>query len=258
MLRLVILLTALSISDLLYGQQIDGLVVDQVSGSPIINAVIQTSNSITFTDSKGGFNLGGLDIGDTIRISHMSYLLYDHIFDDTSKTSLLVIKLKARSIVLKPVNINATRNYTLDSLARRKEFASVFAYQDLRFKDIFVEKSPTINHQYQPFQPSTSSIVSVDLLSVIGLLGKNKNPVSKLQKKLLQEEKDNYIAHIFSEEKVRSLTPLRGDSLQKFINKYRPSADLVAQMSDYEMLLYIKKSYEEFIRNEKNSILENK
>lgn len=258
MLRFMILLTALSISDLLYGQQINGLVVDQVSGSPIINAVLQTSKSITFTDSIGGFNLDDLDIGDTIRISHMSYLLYDHIFVDTSKTNLLVIKLKSRSIVLKSVNINVTRNYMLDSLIRRKEFASVFAYKDPRFKDIFIAKSPTISHQYQPFQPSTSSLVSVDLLSVIGLLGKNRNPISKLQKKLLQEEKDNYIAHVFSEEKVQSLTLLQGDSLQKFINEYRPSADLIAQMSDYELLLYIKKSYEEFIRNEKDSSLENK
>lgn len=257
MLRLVILLTALSISDLLYGQQINGLVVDQVSGSPIINAVIQTSNSITFTDSTGSFSLGSLDIGDTIRVSHMSYLFYDHIFVDTSKTNL-VIKLKARSIILKPVNINAAGNYMLDSLAIRKEYASVFAYKDPRLKDVFIAKSPTINHQYQPFQPSTSSLVSVDLLSVIGFLGKNKNPISKLQKKLLQEEKDNFAAHVFSEEKVRALTPLQGDSLNNFIDAYRPSAVMLAQMSDYELLLYIKKSYEEFIRNEKKSILENK
>lgn len=139
MLRLMILLIALSISDLLYGQQIDGLVVDQVSGSPIVNAVIQTSNSITFTDSTGRFNLRDLTIGDTMRISHMSYLLYDRIFDDTSKTNLLVIKLKPNSIVLKPVNINAARNYLLDSLARRKEYASVFAYKDPSFKDILLQ-----------------------------------------------------------------------------------------------------------------------
>jgi len=246
-----ILLTAFAIPDLLYGQQIDGIVVDQFTKSPIINAVVKTSTNMTFTDSTGGFNLSGLEIGDTILISHVGYQLYDHIFDGANRTDTLVIKLKANSIVLNPVQIYAARNYIRDSLARRKEYASVFAYKDPSFKDIFIAKSPTINHQYQPFQPSTSSLVSVDLLSVIGLIGKNKNPISKLHKKLLQEEKDNYATHIFSEEKVRSLTSLQGDSLQHFIDEYRPSADIVAQMSDYELLLYIKKSYEKFIQTPK-------
>lgn len=74
-----------------------------------------------------------------------------------------------------------------------------------------------------------------------------------MQKKLLQEEKDNYATRVFSEEKVRSLTSLQGDSLQNFIDEYRPTADTVAQMSDYELLLYMKKSYEEFIGKDKKN-----
>lgn len=251
MLRVMILLTAFAIPDLLYSQQIDGIVVDQFTKSPIINAVVKTSTNMTFTDSIGDFNLAGLEIGDTILISHVGYQLYGHIFDGTSSMDTLVIKLKSNSIVLKPVQINAVRDYTLDSLTRRKEYASVFAYKEPSFKDIFIKKSQTVNHQYQPFQPSTSSLVSVDLLSVIGLFGKSKNPTSKLQKKLLQEEKDNYIAHVFSKEKIQSLTSLQGDSLQIFMDEYRPSTNKASQMSDYELLLYIKTSYEKFIQTPK-------
>lgn len=39
-----------------------------------------------------------------------------------------------------------------------------------------------------------------------------------------------------------------GDSLQNFMNAYRPSIEEVKQMTDYQLLLYIKKSYDEFIK----------
>lgn len=153
------------------------------------------------------------------------------------------------SIILKPVNIRGRRDYKLDSISRRREYARVFAYEDPSFKDLFITKTPTKNYQYQPFQSSTSSIVGVDVLSAISFLTKKKNPISKLQKKLLQEENEKYVAQAFSEERVRSLTSLQGDSLQTFIDRYRPSAGLITQMNDYELLLYIKKSYKEFINN---------
>src|SRR5690606_35689579 len=115
---------------------------------------------------------------------------------------------------------------------------------------IFIGKSSVVNRNYQAFQPSTSSLVSVNLLSVISLIGKNKDPKSKLKKKLLKLENENYIDHIFSKEKVRSITSLQGDSLQIFIEKYRPSTGMVSQMTDYELLLYIKRSYKDFIKDE--------
>src|SRR5690606_5322838 len=154
------------------------------------------------------------------------------------------------SILLKPVQIHIRPNYTKDSLNRRKDFASVFAYKEPSLKDIFIGKSSVVNRNYQAFQPSTSSLVSVNLLSVISLIGKNKDPKSKLKKKLLKLENENYIDHIFSKEKVRSITSLQGDSLQIFIEKYRPSTGMVSQMTDYELLLYIKRSYKDFIKDE--------
>jgi hypothetical protein len=109
--------------------------------------------------------------------------------------------------------------------------------------------------QYSPFQNSTSSLIGVNLLSVIGLLSKKNAPVSKMQKQLIKDEEYNYVDHIFSKEKVQSLTSLKGDSLQNFINEYRPSIKEVKQMTDYQVIIYIKKSYETFIKTYKDEIL---
>jgi hypothetical protein len=81
-------------------------------------------------------------------------------------------------------------------------------------------------------------------------LGKNRSPTTKLQQVLLKDEQINYVDQVFSRQKVVELTHLKGDSLQTFMDKYRPSAGAARTMSDYEMMIYIKKCYLEFEKSE--------
>ncbi len=76
-----------------------------------------------------------------------------------------------------------------------------------------------------------------------------------MQKQLLNDEEYNYVDHVFSKEKVQSLTSLKGDSLQNFMNEYRPSIKELKQMTDYQLILYIKKSYDTFNKTYKHEIL---
>ena len=112
--------------------------------------------------------------------------------------------------------------------------------------DVFIKKSPETSTKYSPFQSSTASIASVNVLQVIGLLNKNKSSQSKLQSTLLKEEEARLLDHRFSKEKIVALTALKGDSLKNFMSEFRPSAEVARKMNDYEMLMYIKKSYQEF------------
>ncbi|MBC8987010.1 carboxypeptidase-like regulatory domain-containing protein [Pedobacter sp. N36a] len=249
--RLIILIFLVYLSNQLFAQQVTGLVVDETTKIPIMNARVTTSSYGTFTTATGRFSLNNVHFGDTITVSHMGYESYHFRHSNSSKSDTMLILLKVSPIALQEIAIKGIRNYTQDSLNRRKEFASVFAYKAPKFKDIFITKSANTSAHYSPFQNSTSTLVSVNLLSVIGLLTKNKTPVSKLQKKLLKEEEYNYVDHVFSREKVRSLTSLKGDSLQNFMTEYRPSIEEAKQMTDYRLLLYIKKSYDEFTKTYK-------
>lgn len=249
--RLILLILLVYFSNQLYAQQVTGLVVDETTKTPIINATVRSSSYTTFTTATGRFSLNNVHFGDTITISHMGYESYYFAYTNSSISETLLILLKVSPIALREVTIKGIRNYTQDSLNRRKEFASVFAHKAPKFKDIFINRSTNTSAHYYPFQNSTATLVSVNLLSVIGLLTKNKTPVSKLQEKLLKEEEYNYVDHVFSKQKVQALTSLKGDSLQNFMNEYRPSIEKAKQMTDYQLLLYIKKSYGEFIKTYK-------
>ncbi|MGO3109483.1 MAG: carboxypeptidase-like regulatory domain-containing protein [Sphingobacterium sp.] len=252
MMRLLVSVFFVYLSNQVFAQQLTGLVVDQTTNSPIINAKVMTSSHGTFTSATGGFSLDNVPFGDTITVSHMGYQTYYVERRNSTKSDTMLIILESTPIALQEVIITGTRNYTQDSLNRRKEYAAVFADKSPRFKDIFISKSANTSSRYSPFQNSTASLVSVNLLSVIGLLTKNKRPVSRLQKRLLKEEEYNYVDRVFSKGKVQSLTPLRGDSLQSFINEYRPSIEELEHMTDYDLILHIKESYKEFTKTYKH------
>jgi hypothetical protein len=253
--RLFILIIFVFLSNQVFSQHLTGYIIDNVTKRPIKNALVATSSKNTYTTSTGSFVLKNFHSGDTVIVSHLGYEAYYIKHSNRSKTDTLLISLKSSSIVLEEVRISGIRNYTLDSINRRKEYAAFFAYKAPKFKDIFITKSPNVPTQYSPFQNSTSNLVSIDLLSVLGLLSKNNAPVPKMQKQLLKDEEYNYVDHIFSKEKVQSLTSMKGDSLQNFMNKYRPSIKELKQMTDYQLIIYIKKNYETFKNTCKPEIL---
>jgi hypothetical protein len=233
----------------IFAQQLSGTVMDKLNGQPVIYATIYSPNSSSLSSFSGQFGLQGLRKGDTLRITCVGYRTYKRIYmgQDT-----MLIYLQPGSIMLRDVNVKARHNYKLDSINLRRQYASVFGYKD-QFSDIFITRDPYayVPNNYINAPNSTADIVSVNLLSVIDLLIKNKAPVTKLQRTLLQDEENTYVDRFFSKEKVSAVTSLKGDSLQDFMNDYRPTIVQVKKMSDYDMIQYIKKNYAGFIKTYK-------
>lgn len=101
-----------------------------------------------------------------------------------------------------------------------------------------------------PNSNSTASIVHVNLLQLGSLLTRNKNSTVKLQKQLLEDEKTKAMDQRFSKARIAAMTRLSGDSLLLFMNTYRPTAAELQNESDYELILYIKRSSAEFQRKQ--------
>ena len=95
---------------------------------------------------------------------------------------------------------------------------------------------------------STASLVSLNVLQLFNLFGKKQAQTSRLKQTLVRDEELNYVDHVFSKEKVKSLTGLEGEQLIKFMNLYRPDLLSLKKMTGYKLTIYIKKSYEEFIK----------
>jgi hypothetical protein len=233
----------------LYAQQLSGRVLDRNTLQPIPHTTIIAPKQTAFTSDKGLFTVYGLRRGDTIKITFIGYkphfLVYSQKVTDT-----IPVYLEQTVTSLKSVVIIGKRPSNSDSARLRKEFAPVFAYKGTAFKDVVMPNSSYIK-PYNDFITSTHStatLLSVNLLQVIDWLGKNKTPTSKLQQTLLKDEQRNFVEQVFSRPKVIELTHLKGDSLQNFMDKYRPSAGVARTMSDYEMMIYIKKCYGEFVK----------
>ena len=232
----------------LLAQRIDGVVLDKVTHRPVTFATVAAANSITATNADGRFSVLNIAPGDSVKITCIGYKTYK-IGIDLSTPKSITIYMMPVSILLNDVVVKLKHDPKLDSVRVRKEFAAAFAYKRPTFKDMFITVDP---YKYTPNDyihagNSTASLVSVNLLSLVNLLSKKSNdPNSKLQQTLLRDEETEYVDRAFSKQKIRSLTNLKGDSLMDFMDAYRPTIKQVKKMTDYEMVVYIKKSYADF------------
>lgn len=233
----------------LYAQRISGIVVNRNTLLPIAHATINTPSQTTFTSATGQFTLTNIHNGDQVRVTFIGYQPYSLQYYALGSDTLRVY-LEQSAISLNNVTIKARRNAHADSLKLRKEFAAVFNHKGATVKDAFITRNPYayVPNDYITSTNNATTLISVNLLSVTDLLNKNKAPVSKLQKTLIREEQYNYVDQVFSKQKVREITKLKGDSLQSFMDKYRPSIADARSMTDYEAMMYIMKCYAEFIK----------
>ena len=89
-------------------------------------------------------------------------------------------------------------------------------------------------------------MVGINPLLLIAALTKKSTPEYKLQKRLVSDEKDDYVNRRFNKGMIKQITHLQGDTLSSFIVKYKPSYPEIKKLSDYEIQVYIKTSYKGF------------
>jgi hypothetical protein len=217
-------------------QQVTGIVIDKNTRKPVEYVIVTASNTSTMTSDLGSFTLKITKVIDTIRIQTMGYKTYTRPVSPWSGR-LKLIELEPQSIRLGEVAITAKRNYLRDSTNNRKQFAKEFAFRGPRLTDVM---RPTATNV--PF-----AWVSVDLLSLFRAIGKKKSPQYRLQQTMLRYEREDHTNQRFTHKLVGGLTGLQGDTLDDFMNEYRPTTPAqVDAMTDYNLVLYIKDSLQRF------------
>jgi hypothetical protein len=251
--RLLVTICFILFSLQLFAQHLNGVVLDKHTRMPVAHATVISPSQLLFTTVEGRFNLGSIHKGDTVKITCVGYKPYSFAFYLPVDT--IHIYLEQNAIALKDVTVKAKRDANTDSINLRKQFANVFNYKATTFKDVFIAQDPYV-YKWDDFITSTNNattILSVNLLSVLSMFNKGNAPLPKLQTTLIKDEQYNYVDQVFSKQKVKELTPLRGDSLQTFMDRYRPSVARAKSMSDYEVMIYIKKCYKDFVKPESRS-----
>ena len=241
-----ILIGSLPISS--FAQEVKGVVKDVNSRLPIANVKIITVKATILTNSEGKFILSDIKLGSKIAVRIMGYETTELTINKLSDT--LRIYLRQNAIMLNEVSIKTKRNYKRDSIDLRKEYANAFTYKGPNISDMFIEKDIDYDSPFGFTNPrSTASIVSLNVLQIINLFSKKQVQTTRLKQTLIRDEQINYADEVFSKDKVKSITGLGGEALIKFMNLYRPSALTLKKMTGYELTIYIKKSFQEFIKN---------
>lgn len=235
MLKASIFLLFMLLSLCVSGQLIKGKVVDAQTERPLEGILIQLNHTQKMSGPKGDFMLI-VSATDTIWFSGLGYDRKYVLVKDW-KLPLMTVLLNPTSINLKEVVISGQRDHKADSLKLRKDFAKEFSYQPIRFKDVFI-------NSYQP--RGRFEFVKIDVLKLARLLGRKNDVQNKLKIRLHEDEKQAYIDSRFGRSFISSLTKLEGDSLDLFLEQYRPTKEELLGVSDYNLILKIKSDLKAF------------
>jgi hypothetical protein len=246
------LILLLSATQLL-AQKFNGLVFDKETKQPVYNANISMGLFKTVTSTDGKFTFNNVQQGDLLDISCVGYETY-HLKVVVDHADPVIIWLSRTSVALQEFTVVGRRTGLRKDPPRPiMDFkAAVYQAPKPLVNKIFIFREAS--NRAKTFNGrdinSTSSLVSLNVLPLISLLSSGKKHLSRLDKNVIQKENEKYADQVFSRDRVVAITKLKADSLDNFMEQYRPSGADAKKMSDYEMITYIKKSYLEFRKAE--------
>lgn len=139
------------------------------------------------------------------------------------------------------------RNYLQDSLemerllrgAKKPSFSTVFNFDKDKMGNEVKGADGRTHHL-----PGAS--VNIGALASLLSFGKNnRNDAFRRRVEAVQQE--HFFQRYYTPEAVARFIPLRGDSLEDFVEKSRPPADLLANATAYDLGVYIKRQYKNYL-----------
>lgn len=142
---------------------------------------------------------------------------------------------------------------TIDLIQIPIELKEVKIYHDSRKDSIEKRKIYEKEFNYKPFELSKAIVVSplgigVNIDKLYGALSKKNKSAKKLKAMLIKDEQEKFVDRVFSKKLISQCTNLKNEQLDTFRATFRPDYFTVKKMSQYELMIYIKNSYEKFIK----------
>jgi hypothetical protein len=212
---------------------IKGTVYDSSRNFPLeAVSVLSSSGRGTSTNSEGRYEIEVTE-KDSIWFSYLNKPTVKFPVLGIANTMSFDISLHVNIPTLKEVRIKP-RNYKMDSLQNRTDYAKIFNY-----------RKPGL----QAVTPVYGGAAGFDLDEIINMFRTKRNrSMASFQKRLLLEEQEKFVDHRFSKALVRRLTQLEGAELDSFMQLYRPSYTFTKTAGDYDFQYYIKAAFFRFKR----------
>ncbi len=213
--------------------KVKGTVYDSSRLYPLQSVtVLSTGGKGTFTDINGNYEID-VNEKDSIWFSYLGKPTIKYPVLKMNDPLHFDISLHINITVLKEVKV-MPRNYRLDSIQNRRDYAKIFDYEKPGLRPTMGGGAGGVG-------------VGFDLDEIVRMFQfrRNKNML-RFQQRLLEQEQDKFIDHRFNKQLVRRLTNLTDEKLDSFMVSYRPGYQFTLLASDYEFQSYIKKCYEQF------------
>ncbi len=187
-------------------------------------SVLSTSGRGTMTNADGHYE---------IEVEEKDSIWFSYLNKPTKKFPVLKIvnpfefdiAIQVNVPLMKEVRIRP-KNYKLDSIQNRLDYAKIFNYQKPKLKVV---------------TPQFGVGAGFDLNEIINMFRFRRNrSMAAFQKRLLLQEQESFVDHRFNKALVRRLTLLDGNELDSFIRVFRPSYLFTKLSGDYEFQQYIK------------------
>ncbi len=217
---------------------LNGTVYDYFSKKPLDAVTVYTSaGKHTITDSAGKY-LIMVQTNDSVWFSYFSKQTMKYPVDTITNLLNFEVALYVDVAWLPEIKVY-NKDYRLDSIQNRKDYAKYFNYKKPGLK--LSSSSPS---SYIP----GSVTVGIDLDELINMFRFKRNrQLASLQERLLQQEQDKYINHRFTKLFVRQLTQLEAPELDTFMMICRPKYNALLTLNDIELGYYIQQCYKDYI-----------
>jgi hypothetical protein len=210
-----------------------GTVYDSTKTYPVISvSVLTSSGKGTVTDLYGHYEIDVTET-DSVWFSYLNKPTIKYPVGKINDASRFDIAIHVNIPVLKEVIVKP-RNYKMDSIQNRLDYAKAFDWQKPKLKGIS--------------SGELGSAAGFDLDAIIHMFQFRKNKSNEaFRERLLAEEREKFIDHRFNKALVLRLTGLIGDARDSFMLQCRPTYEMCMYTGDYDFQFYIKKCYEVYM-----------
>ena len=212
-----------------------GTVYDSTKTYPVIAvSVLSSSGKGAVTDIYGRYEIDVTET-DSVWFSYLNKPTIKYVVRKIPDASHFDIAIHINVPVLKEVIVKP-RNYKMDSIQNRIDYAKAFDWQKPKLRGISSGELGT---------PA-----GFDLDAIIHMFQFRKNKSNEaFRERLLAEEREKFIDHRFNKALVLRLTRLIGEERDTFMQYCRPTYEYCLYTGDYDFQYFIKKCYEVYKMN---------
>lgn len=224
-----------------YGQTITGKIRDKYSFKPLIQVKVKSSLGTVYSDTNGEFRIQ-ISSSDSLQFSLAGYHKFRINTDSLEGRTNIFVELTESSIPIEEVVVSRKTN-------KKDTFnfkLNLGIPKTPTYRTVILDRSSLSNQPKLKSSGSTSSLITVDLLSLSRMIFKRK-PKPSLEE-IMDQELINmqYIDMKFSTSLIEELTGLKDDACLIFQNSYRPSMLEFRKMTDIDLRNYIIEKYKEY------------